>query len=171
MYHFIGIKGSGMASLATILNDLGYTVQGSDIEKHFFTEIGLKERNIKIFSYNEKNIVEGLTIIKGASIKEDNPELTKDFLISFDTISTSFSLYMLYKIVFVDPKGIFLKLIGVAVPIEPILWWSTISMISASSNPSTLCSNSLWSTFAISFVSWEKVSLFSKEQIIMHQMA
>ena len=47
-YHFIGIKGSGMASLATILNDLGYGVQGSDIEKHFFTEIGLRERNIKI---------------------------------------------------------------------------------------------------------------------------
>jgi len=77
MYHFIGIKGSGMASLATILSDLGYTVQGSDIEKHFFTEIGLKERNIKIFNYDEKNICEGLTIIKGASIKEDNPELIK----------------------------------------------------------------------------------------------
>ena len=52
MYHFIGIKGSGMASLATILNDLGYSVQGSDIEKHFFTEIGLIERNISIFTYN-----------------------------------------------------------------------------------------------------------------------
>lgn len=77
MYHFIGIKGSGMASLATILNDLGYSVQGSDVEKHFFTEIGLKERNIKIFNYDENNIVEGLTIVKGASIKEDNPEIIK----------------------------------------------------------------------------------------------
>jgi len=77
MYHFIGIKGSGMASLATILNDLGYSVQGSDIEKHFFTEIGLRERNISIFNYDEKNITEGLTIIKGASIKEENVELIK----------------------------------------------------------------------------------------------
>lgn len=77
MYHFIGIKGSGMASLATILNDLGYVVQGSDIDKHFFTEIGLNERNIKIFSYDESNIVSGLTIIKGASIKKDNVELVR----------------------------------------------------------------------------------------------
>ena len=77
MYHFIGIKGSGMASLATILNDLGYSVQGSDIEKHFFTEIGLNERNIKIFSYDENNITQGLTIVKGASIKEDNVEVLK----------------------------------------------------------------------------------------------
>ena len=77
MYHFIGIKGSGMASLATILNDLGYQVQGSDIEKHFFTEIGLRERNIKIFNYDDNNIVDGLIIVKGASIKDDNPELIK----------------------------------------------------------------------------------------------
>lgn len=77
MYHFIGIKGSGMASLATILNDLGYQVQGSDIEKHFFTEECLLKRNIKILNYDENNIKENLTIIKGASIKEDNPELKK----------------------------------------------------------------------------------------------
>jgi len=77
MYHFIGIKGSGMASLAIILHDLGYSVQGSDIEKHFFTEIGLKEKNIKILSYSKSNIKEGLTIVKGASIKEDNEEVIK----------------------------------------------------------------------------------------------
>lgn len=75
MYHFIGIKGSGMASLATLLSDLGYQVQGSDIEKHFFTEEGLKERNIKILSYSADNITKDLTIVKGASIKEDNIEL------------------------------------------------------------------------------------------------
>lgn len=77
MYYFIGIKGSGMASLATILSDLGYQVQGSDIEKHFFTEEGLLQRNIKINKYDESNIKEGLTIVKGASIKEDNIELIK----------------------------------------------------------------------------------------------
>lgn len=77
MYHFIGIKGSGMASLATILSDLGYDVQGSDIDKHFFTEKGLNERNIKILSYDKNNINKELTIIKGASIKEDNIELIR----------------------------------------------------------------------------------------------
>ena len=77
MYYFIGIKGSGMASLATILSDLGYQVEGSDIEKHFFTEEGLLQRNIKINKYDESNIKKGLTIVKGASIKEDNIELIK----------------------------------------------------------------------------------------------
>ena len=47
-YYFIGIKGTGMAALAILLNDLGNEVSGCDLEKHFFTENGLIERNIKI---------------------------------------------------------------------------------------------------------------------------
>ena len=33
MYYFIGIKGSGMSALAAILFDLGYEVEGSDVER------------------------------------------------------------------------------------------------------------------------------------------
>jgi UDP-N-acetylmuramate--alanine ligase len=36
MYYFVGIKGSGMASLAEILHDLGHEVAGSDIDKYIF---------------------------------------------------------------------------------------------------------------------------------------
>ena len=77
MYYFIGIKGSGMSALAAVLFDLGYEVKGSDIEKHFFTEEGLNERNIEIFPYNKNNIKEDMIIIKGNSIKDDNEELIK----------------------------------------------------------------------------------------------
>ncbi len=77
MYHFVGIKGTGMSSLAQIMNELGYEVNGSDVEKHFFTEEGLIARNIEITTYDEKNITEGMTIIRGASIKDDNPEIIK----------------------------------------------------------------------------------------------
>ena len=77
MYHFIGIKGAGMSALAVIMNNLGYKVKGSDLDKHFFTEEELIKNNIEMTPYNEKNIYEGLTIIKGASITEDNVELKK----------------------------------------------------------------------------------------------
>ena len=77
MYYFIGIKGSGMSALAVILKQLGHNVSGSDIDKHFFTEVGLVENNIPFYVFDENNIKEGMTIIKGASIKEDNPELIK----------------------------------------------------------------------------------------------
>lgn len=77
MYYFIGIKGAGMSALAVILKKLGNTVMGSDIEKHVFTEEELINNNIPFYPYNESNIKENYTIIKGASIKEDNPELIR----------------------------------------------------------------------------------------------
>lgn len=77
MYHFIGIKGSGMSALAQIMHELGYEVQGSDLEKHFFTQIGLEEKGIKILPYDSANIKEDMKIIRGASIKDDHVEIIR----------------------------------------------------------------------------------------------
>ena len=77
MYYFIGIKGTGMSALASLLHDLGYEVKGSDVERHFFTEKGLIERNIEILTYNEDNITKDMTIIRGNAIKDDHPELIR----------------------------------------------------------------------------------------------
>ena len=77
MYHFIGIKGAGMSALAVVMKGLGYQVEGSDVAKHFFTESELIKNNISMTEYNEKNIHEGLKIIRGASITDDNVEVIK----------------------------------------------------------------------------------------------
>lgn len=77
MYHFIGIKGSGMSALAQIMKELGYSVQGSDVEKYFFTEDGLHDLEIKVLPFNENNIEEGMKIVKGASFNEEHPEVKK----------------------------------------------------------------------------------------------
>ena len=74
---FIGIKGTGMASLALLLHDLGYNVAGSDIEKYTFTEVPLEKVGIDIKSFNPDNIKsnEEQVIVKGNAFKEDNPEV------------------------------------------------------------------------------------------------
>ncbi|SIT85409.1 UDP-N-acetylmuramate--L-alanine ligase [Edaphobacillus lindanitolerans] len=77
VFHFTGIKGSGMSSLAQILHDTGQTVQGSDVEKYFFTEEPLKERGILILPFSEENIREGLTVIAGNAFPDDHPELVR----------------------------------------------------------------------------------------------
>ena len=77
MYHFIGIKGAGMSSLAVIMKQLGESVQGSDLDKHFFTEEELVKNNIEFFPYDENNIKDNLIIIKGLSITDENPELKR----------------------------------------------------------------------------------------------
>ena len=77
MYHFIGIKGSGMSSLAQIMDSLGMEVQGSDVSKHFFTEQGLIEHGIKIYEFNSENIKEGLVVVQGNAFNENNNEEVK----------------------------------------------------------------------------------------------
>ncbi len=75
MIYFIGIKGTGMAALATMLYDLGYEVMGSDIEKHFFTQDELEKRNIKILPFDKDNIKDNYTVIIGNAFLEDFEEV------------------------------------------------------------------------------------------------
>lgn len=75
MYYFIGIKGTGMASLAIMMHDLGNEVMGSDLEKHFFTEDELVKRNIKILPFNPSNIKDNYTVVIGNAFLEDFDEV------------------------------------------------------------------------------------------------
>ena len=73
-YHFIGIKGSGMSSLAQIAYDMGHEVQGSDEETYFFTQEKLEQRNIPMFYYGAENIKEGYDVILGNAFNETHAE-------------------------------------------------------------------------------------------------
>lgn len=77
VFHFIGIKGSGMSSLAQIMHDEGNQVQGSDIDKHFFTEDPLRECGIAILPFSANNVHDGMTVIAGNAYKDDHEELVR----------------------------------------------------------------------------------------------
>lgn len=71
-YHFIGIKGSGMSALALMLHQMGHRVQGSDVEKYYFTQRGLEQAGIPILPFSEDNITEDVELIAGNAFREDN---------------------------------------------------------------------------------------------------
>ncbi|MCP1145600.1 UDP-N-acetylmuramate--L-alanine ligase [Lysinibacillus endophyticus] len=77
VYHFTGIKGSGMSSLAQILFDSGEQVQGSDVETYYFTEQPLRDRNITILPFNADNIQKGMTVIAGNAFTDEHPEIVR----------------------------------------------------------------------------------------------
>ena len=77
IYHFIGIKGTGMSALAQIMKSLGYEVQGSDKPDHFFTEAGLLEKGIKILNFSKENIKEDMVIVQGNAFKDDHEEVVR----------------------------------------------------------------------------------------------
>lgn len=77
-YYFIGIKGSGMSSLAILLKDKGEEVRGSDVEEYIFTEDELKRKNIEILKFNKNNFnKDSIVIIGHKFINSDNEEVIK----------------------------------------------------------------------------------------------
>ena len=71
-YHFIGIKGAGMSALALMLHQMGHTVQGSDVEKYYFTQRGLEQAGIQIYPFDVKNLEGDKILIAGNAFRPEN---------------------------------------------------------------------------------------------------
>lgn len=83
-YYFIGIKGSGMASLALILHDQGFEVAGSDITEYTFTQTPLENAGIKMYPFDAANLEPGWTVIRGNSFEDDHVEVAKALEMSLE---------------------------------------------------------------------------------------
>ncbi|MCP4724798.1 MAG: UDP-N-acetylmuramate--L-alanine ligase [bacterium] len=75
--HFVGIGGAGMNGLAEIMNNLGYTVSGSDLIESGVTR-KLRETGIDIYiGHKAKNIGSADVVIFSAAVPQENPELVE----------------------------------------------------------------------------------------------
>ncbi|KAF1298661.1 UDP-N-acetylmuramate--L-alanine ligase [Enterococcus sp. JM4C] len=86
LYHFVGIKGSGMSSLALVLFEKGYRVQGSDVTEYFFTQRDLEKAQITILPFNADNIKEGMVIIAGNAFPDTHEELVRAKELGLDVV-------------------------------------------------------------------------------------
>lgn len=77
-YYCIGIKGTGMSTLAQILYDLGNEVSGYDDAKgHKFTQDGLEKRNIPIYYDHDHEIDKDTIVTYSVAFKEDHEEIKR----------------------------------------------------------------------------------------------
>ncbi len=77
-YYCIGIKGTGMSTLAQILYDLGNEVSGYDDAKDYkFTEEHLRQRNIKIFYDQSKELTKDTIVTYSVACPLDHKELVR----------------------------------------------------------------------------------------------
>ena len=77
-YYCLGIKGTGMSTLAQILFDLGNEVCGYDDAKEYkFTQKGLEDRNIKIYYDNNHQIDKDTIVTYSVALSEDHKELQR----------------------------------------------------------------------------------------------
>lgn len=77
-YYCIGIKGSGMATLAEILFDLGHEVSGyDDYKEHKFTQEGLDKRGIKIYYDSTHDIPKDTIVTYSKAFSVDHAEIKR----------------------------------------------------------------------------------------------
>ena len=95
--HFVGIGGIGMSGIAELMLDLGYDIQGSDLNINSNIK-RLKKRGIKFFKeHNKKNIKKVSAVVYSSAIKENNPELIESQKLSIPLISRADMLAELMK--------------------------------------------------------------------------
>ena len=73
--HFIGIGGIGMSGLAQIMNNMGFNIQGSDLNKNKNTDRLIKSGIKVYFGHHQKNLNNTTMIVISSAIKKDNREL------------------------------------------------------------------------------------------------
>lgn len=73
--HFIGIGGIGMSGLAQIMNNMGFTIQGSDLDRNKNTDRLIK-KGIKIYlGHHQRNLNKTTMIVISSAVKKNNKEL------------------------------------------------------------------------------------------------
>jgi UDP-N-acetylmuramate--alanine ligase len=73
--HFVGIGGIGMSGIAEVLNNLGYTVRGSDVAESANVK-RLRDKGIAVtVGHAAENVAGAGVMVVSSAIKRDNPEL------------------------------------------------------------------------------------------------
>ena len=73
--HFIGIGGIGMSGLAQIMNNMGFNIQGSDLNRNKNTDRLIKSGIKVYFGHHQKNLNKATMIVISSAIKKHNREL------------------------------------------------------------------------------------------------
>ena len=73
--HFIGIGGIGMSGLAQIMNNMGFTIQGSDLSRNKNTDRLIKKGIKVFFGHRQRNLNKITMVVISSAIKKNNTEL------------------------------------------------------------------------------------------------
>lgn len=76
-FHFVGIKGTGMAALVEIFHKRGAVITGSDVSERFYTDEILEKLGLKALPFSEKNITDEVqyVVYSSAYNPKKNPDL------------------------------------------------------------------------------------------------
>jgi UDP-N-acetylmuramate--alanine ligase len=75
--HFVGVGGSGMSGIAEILNNLGYSISGSDLTDSA-TSRRLASLGIRVqIGHSADHVAGADAVVTSTAVKQDNPEVVR----------------------------------------------------------------------------------------------
>lgn len=95
-FYFIGIKGSGMSSLASLLKQDGNEVIGKDVEKYIYTQKELQKKGIPVLSLEDRSYLNGnyYVVVGHDFYKEELVNELKNHNIDFSEYNEFISNYL-----------------------------------------------------------------------------
>ena len=73
--HFVGAGGAGMSAIATVLMQMGYRVEGSDLKESSYVR-RLRDLGASIgIGHRAENVGDSRVVVKSSAIRSDNPEI------------------------------------------------------------------------------------------------
>jgi UDP-N-acetylmuramate--alanine ligase len=93
-FHFVGIKGTGMAALVEILSARGAVITGSDVSERFYTDEVLERVGIKALPFSASNVDASVDFVVHSSAysAEKNPDLAEAARLGIPTMLYSEAL-------------------------------------------------------------------------------
>lgn len=97
-YFFVGIKGIGMTSLATLYKEWGYQISGSDTNEQFFTDDILKKLGIPIVGFEESAMPDDIKrVIYSSAYQKEHPQIAKAIRLRKPVVSYAEALAELFN--------------------------------------------------------------------------
>ncbi len=94
----VGIKGAGVAGIATLYKEWGHEVRGSDTEEEFFTDEILKKLGIPVMSFDVSHITKGITkLIYSSAYGAGHPQVARARELGIPVASYSEALAELFN--------------------------------------------------------------------------
>ncbi len=75
--HFVGVGGSGMSGIAEVLNNLGYTISGSDLADNATTQRLASLGITTHVGHSADNVRGADAVVTSTAVKADNPEVIR----------------------------------------------------------------------------------------------
>jgi len=73
--HFVGAGGAGMSAIATVLLQMGYMVEGSDLKESSYVR-RLRDMGASVgLGHRAENVGECEVVVRSSAIRSDNPEI------------------------------------------------------------------------------------------------